>query len=50
MVSDNFYISDCEKLIRHMLVVEPERRLSISQILLHPWMCGDNAKESKSGR
>lgn len=45
-----FMSADCEKLIRHMLVVEPERRLSISQILLHPWMCGDNAKESKSGR
>lgn len=45
-----FMSADCEKLIRHMLVVEPERRLSISQILLHPWMCGDNVKESKSGR
>jgi serine/threonine protein kinase len=31
-------VSDCEHLIRHMLVVDPERRLSIKQILHHRWM------------
>ncbi|XP_033210987.1 serine/threonine-protein kinase SIK3-like isoform X3 [Belonocnema kinseyi] len=45
-----FMSAECEKLIRHMLVVEPERRLSISQILVHPWMGGDVASESESGR
>jgi serine/threonine protein kinase len=32
------YVTDCEHLIRHMLVVDPERRLSIKQILHHRWM------------
>ena len=31
-------VTDCEQLIRHMLVVDPERRLSIKQILHHRWM------------
>lgn len=30
--------SACEDLIRHMLLVQPERRLSLAQIALHPWM------------
>ncbi|XP_071441938.1 serine/threonine-protein kinase SIK3 isoform X2 [Hetaerina americana] len=34
-----FFMSvDCEHLIRHMLVVDPERRLSIQQVLDHRWM------------
>ena len=33
-----------------MLVVEPERRLSITQILEHAWMNGRGAAESESGR
>ncbi|XP_058790703.1 serine/threonine-protein kinase SIK3-like isoform X2 [Phymastichus coffea] len=36
-----FMTGECEKLIRHMLVVEPERRFTIPQILAHPWMGGD---------
>ncbi|KAH0951990.1 hypothetical protein HN011_005435 [Eciton burchellii] len=44
-----FMSADCEKLIRHMLVVEPERRLSISQILSHSWMNGDRAVELEPG-
>jgi len=32
-----------------MLVVEPERRLSISQILSHSWMNGDRAVELEPG-
>ena len=32
------YVTDCEHLIRHMLVVDPERRLGIKQILHHRWM------------
>lgn len=45
---NNIFI-DCEKLIRHMLVVEPERRLSISQILTHSWMGGDGIIELEPG-
>ncbi|XP_032682823.1 serine/threonine-protein kinase SIK3-like isoform X3 [Odontomachus brunneus] len=44
-----FMSADCEKLIRHMLVVEPERRLSISQILGHSWMNGDGIAELEPG-
>ncbi|KAG8222366.1 hypothetical protein J437_LFUL002985 [Ladona fulva] len=33
-----FMSADCEHLIRHMLVVDPERRLSIQQVLDHRWM------------
>lgn len=29
---------DCEHLIRHMLVVEPEKRLSLMQIAKHKWL------------
>lgn len=32
-----------------MLVVEPERRLSISQILAHSWMDGDGLTEPEPG-
>ncbi|XP_011297560.1 serine/threonine-protein kinase SIK3 isoform X4 [Fopius arisanus] len=44
-----FMSAECEKLIRHMLVVEPERRLSIIQILTHPWMGGDGLTEPEPG-
>ncbi|XP_049838712.1 serine/threonine-protein kinase SIK3 isoform X1 [Schistocerca gregaria] len=33
-----FMSAECEHLIRHMLVVDPEKRLSIKQILNHKWM------------
>ncbi|XP_072152314.1 serine/threonine-protein kinase SIK3 isoform X2 [Bemisia tabaci] len=33
-----FMSADCEHLIRHMLVVDPEKRLSIAQIRKHQWM------------
>lgn len=33
-----FMSADCEHLIRHMLLVDPERRLSIKQIQAHRWM------------
>ncbi|XP_026279659.1 serine/threonine-protein kinase SIK3 isoform X2 [Frankliniella occidentalis] len=34
-----FFMSmDCENLIKHMLVVEPEKRYSIKQIFRHKWM------------
>lgn len=45
----NIFALECEKLIRHMLVVEPERRLSISQILAHSWMGGDGVVELEPG-
>lgn len=44
-----YFFAECEKLIRHMLVVEPERRLSISQILAHSWMGGDGVTEPEPG-
>ncbi|KAL1122453.1 hypothetical protein AAG570_002784, partial [Ranatra chinensis] len=33
-----FMSADCEHLIRHMLLVDPDRRLSIKQIRAHRWM------------
>ena len=30
--------TECEDLIRHMLVVEPSRRLSMRDIVCHRWM------------
>lgn len=33
-----FEIVDCEHLIRHMLVVEPEKRFTMSQIAKHRWL------------
>ncbi|XP_060532672.1 serine/threonine-protein kinase SIK3 isoform X2 [Cylas formicarius] len=33
-----FMSQDCEHLIRHMLVVDPEKRLTVTQILKHRWL------------
>nr|CAI5832664.1 unnamed protein product [Callosobruchus analis] len=33
-----FMSQDCEHLIRHMLVVDPDRRLSMQQIVRHRWL------------
>ena len=34
-----FFMSQvCEDLIRHMLLIQPERRYSLEQISMHPWM------------
>ncbi|XP_066593038.1 serine/threonine-protein kinase SIK3-like [Prorops nasuta] len=44
-----FMSAECEKLIRHMLVVEPDRRLNITQILAHSWMGGDGITEPEPG-
>ncbi len=33
-----FMSTNCESLIRHMLVVEPSKRLNIPAILNHKWM------------
>ncbi|CAG9770009.1 unnamed protein product [Ceutorhynchus assimilis] len=33
-----FMSQDCEHLVRHMLVVDPDKRLTISQILKHKWL------------
>jgi len=32
------FLLACEHLIRHMLVIEPEKRLSLNQIESHKWM------------
>ena len=32
------FVPDCEYLIRHMLVLEPSRRLSMEQINKNKWM------------
>ncbi|XP_065216060.1 serine/threonine-protein kinase SIK3-like isoform X8 [Planococcus citri] len=39
-----FMTADCEHLIRHMLVVDAEKRYSLRQIIQHNWMrkCGIN--------
>ncbi|KAG8434527.1 hypothetical protein GDO86_012777 [Hymenochirus boettgeri] len=38
--------TECEHLIRHMLVLEPSKRLSMEQICKHKWMChGDQDPE-----
>ncbi|XP_073848924.1 salt-inducible kinase 3 isoform X2 [Musca autumnalis] len=34
-----FMSQDCENLIRNMLVVEPEKRYSIKQVMKHRWVC-----------
>ncbi|KAM4651203.1 LOW QUALITY PROTEIN: serine/threonine-protein kinase SIK3 [Discoglossus pictus] len=34
-----FMSTECEHLIRHMLVLEPTKRLSMEQICKHKWMC-----------
>ncbi|CAH2320218.1 serine threonine- kinase SIK3 isoform X1 [Pelobates cultripes] len=34
-----FMSTECEHLIRHMLVLEPSKRLSMEQICKHKWMC-----------
>jgi serine/threonine protein kinase len=31
-------IAECEELIRKMLQVDPDRRLSLAQILQHRWL------------
>ncbi|XP_030755254.1 serine/threonine-protein kinase SIK3-like isoform X1 [Sitophilus oryzae] len=33
-----FMSQECEHLIRHMLVVDPEKRLTLSQIVKHKWL------------
>lgn len=33
-----FMSTECEHMIRHMLVVDPAKRLSIPQALAHKWM------------
>ncbi|KAG9482150.1 serine/threonine-protein kinase SIK3 [Eleutherodactylus coqui] len=34
-----FMSTECEHLIRHMLILEPSKRLSMEQICKHKWMC-----------
>ncbi|XP_050331379.1 MAP/microtubule affinity-regulating kinase 3 isoform X2 [Bactrocera neohumeralis] len=36
-----FMSSDCEHLIRRMLVLDPSRRYTINQIKTHRWVCGE---------
>lgn len=31
-------VAECEHLIRHMLVLDPNKRLSMEQICKHKWM------------
>ncbi|XP_075871297.1 serine/threonine-protein kinase SIK3 homolog isoform X1 [Nelusetta ayraudi] len=38
-----FMSTDCEYLIRHMLVLEPSRRLTMEQICKNKWMTGGEA-------
>ena len=31
-------VSECEDLIRHMLLIDPERRLAMRDVINHKWM------------
>lgn len=33
-----YFFLECETLIRHMLLIDPERRLSMREIIAHKWM------------
>lgn len=41
-----FFSRDCELLLRGLLVLNPERRLSISQIARHPWMVSSKGRDN----
>ncbi|OTF76089.1 serine/threonine-protein kinase SIK3-like protein, partial [Euroglyphus maynei] len=44
-----FFISlDCEHLIRHMMVIDPEKRFNLQQILQHRWMLSPSSSSSHS--
>lgn len=43
-----FMSNDCEHLLRHMLVVEPEKRWSIHQINMHRWMRDDTIDDDSN--
>ncbi|GAU88561.1 hypothetical protein RvY_01242 [Ramazzottius varieornatus] len=44
-----FMTSDCEHLIRHMLVLDPSRRFTIEQIKQHSWTRGDGQSSASVG-
>ncbi|XP_036371399.1 calcium/calmodulin-dependent protein kinase type 1-like, partial [Octopus sinensis] len=39
--------SICQDLIEHMLQVDPEMRFSAAEVLDHPWVANDTAKDNK---
>lgn len=42
-IKRRLFVAECEHLIRHMLVLDPSKRLSMEQICKHKWMkLGDN--------
>lgn len=41
MPSVNIFVSDCEHLIRRMLVRDPEKRYTVEQIKKHRWLLAD---------
>lgn len=41
VLSESFTPTDCETLIRRMLVVDPAKRITIAQIRQHRWMQAD---------
>lgn len=42
-----FMSSECESLLRKMLVVDPKRRISISQIMQHHWLVSNSRFQMK---
>ncbi|KFM57096.1 Serine/threonine-protein kinase SIK3, partial [Stegodyphus mimosarum] len=40
-----FMSSECEHLIRHMLVVDPAKRLTIDQIIKHKWIIQESDEQ-----
>ncbi|UYV62678.1 SIK3 [Cordylochernes scorpioides] len=43
-----FMSQPCENLIRHMLVVDPEKRLTLDQVRCHQWMSADGSPEPET--
>ena len=39
------FLTECETLIRHMLVLDSSKRYTISQIKKHKWMLADGVRE-----
>ncbi|UYV62677.1 SIK3 [Cordylochernes scorpioides] len=47
-MSQRVWLAACENLIRHMLVVDPEKRLTLDQVRCHQWMSADGSPEPET--
>nr|ADI46954.1 AMPKR1m [Volvox carteri f. nagariensis] len=46
----SYISSECKDLVRRMLVVDPQARITMDEILRHPWVCKAVAKNGADGR